>query len=143
MPGTPPPARRTVLRAAAIVPAAGLGITACSSGGGDGGGNRSAPTAPVDLGASDEIKVGASKLYTDENVVVSRIADDEYKAFSSICTHQRCPINKLEGHTLTCPCHGSQFDATNGKVLHEPATVPLSELPVKVEKGKIIAGPGA
>ncbi|MEW1924263.1 Rieske (2Fe-2S) protein [Streptomyces sp. NPDC088360] len=143
MPGTPSPARRTVLRAAALVPAAGLGITACSSGGGDGGSNRSAPTAPTDLGASDEVKVGASKLYTDENVVVSRISDDEYKAFSTICTHAKCPINKLEGHKLTCPCHGSQFDATNGKVLHDPAVTPLKELPVKVEDGKIIAGPGA
>ncbi|MFE0104393.1 Rieske (2Fe-2S) protein [Streptomyces sp. NPDC059009] len=140
MPGTPP-ARRSVLRAAALVPAAGIGLTACSSD--DGGGNRSAPTAPVDLGRQDEVAVGASKLYTDENVVVSRIAENEYKAFSTICTHAKCPINKLEGHKLICPCHGSQFDATDGKVLHEPATVPLQELPVKVEKGKIIAGPGA
>ncbi|MFF1697370.1 Rieske (2Fe-2S) protein [Streptomyces sp. NPDC058257] len=139
MPGTPPPARRAVLRAAALVPAAGLGITACSSGG-DGGSNRSAPTAPVDIGAADEVKVGASKLYTDENVVVSRISHDEYKAFSTICTHAKCPINKLEGHKLICPCHGSQFDATNGKVLHDPAVNPLSELPVKVADGKIIAG---
>ncbi|WP_367040694.1 Rieske (2Fe-2S) protein [Streptomyces sp. Je 1-332] len=141
MPGTPPPARRTVLRAAALAPAAGLGITACSSGGGDGGSStRSTPTAPVDLGKSDDVKVGASKLYTGENVVVSRISDDEYKAFSTICTHEKCPINKLEGHKLICPCHGSQFDATNGKVLHAPATRPLEELPVKVEDGKIVAG---
>lgn len=138
MSGTPH-ARRTVLRAAALAPAAGLGLTACSSGGD--GGSRSAPTAPVELGASDEVKVGASKLYTDQNVVVSRISADEYKAFSTICTHAQCPINKLEGHKLICPCHGSQFDATNGKVLHDPAVTPLHELPVKVEKGKIVAGP--
>ncbi|WP_369213226.1 Rieske (2Fe-2S) protein [Streptomyces flavofungini] len=135
------PARRTVLRAAALAPAVGLGLTACSSGGG--GANRSAPTEPVDLGASDDVKVGASKLYTDQNVVVSRISDDEYKAYSSICTHARCPINRLEGHKLICHCHGSQFDARNGKVLHEPAVNPLPELPVKVAKGKIIAGPEA
>ncbi|CAM5568398.1 UvrABC system protein C [Streptomyces alboniger] len=106
MPGKPP-ARRTVLRAAALAPAVGLGLTACSSG--EGGSNRSAPTAPVDLGASDDVKVGASKLYTDENVVVSRISEDEYKAYSSVCTHARCPINKLEGHKLICQCHGSQL----------------------------------
>ncbi|MEU7580644.1 Rieske (2Fe-2S) protein [Streptomyces sp. NPDC041068] len=138
MSGTPP-ARRTVLRAAALAPAVGLGLTACSSGGD--GGSRSAPTAPVDLGESDDVKVGASKLYTDRNVVVSRVSDDEYKAFSTICTHARCPINKLEGHKLICQCHGSQFDATNGEVLKEPAVSPLAELPVKVENGKIIAGP--
>ncbi|MFD9907230.1 Rieske (2Fe-2S) protein [Streptomyces sp. NPDC059063] len=140
MPGTPH-ARRTVLRAAALAPAAGLGLTACSTD--DKGGSRSAPTEPVDLGASDEVAVGESKLYRDHNVVVSRITDDEYKAYSTICTHAQCPINKLQGSKLTCPCHGSQFDATNGKVLHEPAVAPLKELPVKVEKGKIVAGPGA
>ncbi|MBW5421485.1 Rieske 2Fe-2S domain-containing protein [Streptomyces sp. BG9H] len=138
MSGTPH-ARRTVLRAAALAPAVGLGLTACSSG--DGGSNRSAPTAPVDLGKADDVKVGASKLYTDRNVVVSRITDDEYTAYSTICTHARCPINKLEGRKLVCQCHGSQFDATNGKVLKEPAVKPLAELPVKVENGKIIAGP--
>lgn len=137
MSGTPH-ARRTVLRAAALAPAVGLGLTACSS---DGGGNRSAPTAPVDLGKSEDVKVGASKLYTDHNVVVSRVSDDEFTAFSTICTHARCPIQHLEGHKLTCQCHGSQFDATNGKVLHEPAVEPLAALPVKVTNGKIVAGP--
>ncbi|MEU6993636.1 Rieske (2Fe-2S) protein [Streptomyces sp. NPDC046465] len=137
MSGTPH-ARRTVLRAAALAPAVGLGLTACSSGNGP---NRSAPTAPVDLGKSDDVKVGASKLYTDQNVVVSRISEDEYKAYSTICTHERCPIRHLEGHKLVCQCHGSEFDATNGKVLHEPAVRPLAELPVKVANGKIIAGP--
>ncbi|MEU5686975.1 Rieske (2Fe-2S) protein [Streptomyces venezuelae] len=137
MSGTPH-ARRTVLRAAALAPAVGLGLTACSSGDGS---NRSAPTAPVDLGKADDVKVGASKLYKDSNVVVSRISDDEYKAYSTICTHARCPIQNLEGHKLVCQCHGSEFDATNGKVLHEPANEPLPEVPVKVANGKIIAGP--
>lgn len=139
MPGTSP-ARRTVLRAAALVPAAGLGLAACSTGG---NGNRSAPTGPVALGAVDEVPVGSSKLYPDENVVVSRIAEDEYKAFSSVCTHARCPIQKLRGDKLTCQCHGSEFDAKSGKVLREPAVSPLEELPVKVAGGKIVAGPGA
>lgn len=138
MSGTPTP-RRTVLRAAALAPAAGLGLTACSTD--KKGSNRSAPTAPVELGEADEVPVGGSKLYRDQNVVVSRIKDDQYTAYSTICTHAQCPINRLDGHKLICPCHGSQFDATNGKVLHEPATVPLKKLSVKVEKGKIIAGP--
>ncbi|MGA4842670.1 Rieske (2Fe-2S) protein [Streptomyces sp. G45] len=140
MPGTPH-ARRTVLRAAALAPAAGLGLTACSTDAKNG--DRSAPTKPVDLGPADEVKVGESKLYTDHDVVVSRITDDQYAAYSTICTHARCPINRLEGSKLTCPCHGSQFDATNGKVLHEPAVAPLKKLRVKVENGTIVAGPEA
>ncbi|WTV62367.1 Rieske (2Fe-2S) protein [Streptomyces sp. NBC_00035] len=86
---------------------------------------------------------GSAKLYRDQNVVVSRAESGALKAFSSICTHAGCPIDKLEGTTLTCSCHGSQFDATTGKVLQVPATVPLKELSVEDKDGKIVAGPGA
>ncbi|GAA1219046.1 MULTISPECIES: Rieske 2Fe-2S domain-containing protein [Streptomyces] len=141
MPGTSP-ARRTVLRGAALAGTAGLGIAACSPGG-SGGRAESAPKAPVDLGKADEVPVGGVKLYQDENVVVSRPSADDYTAFSTICTHAGCPISMLEGTELTCSCHGSKFDATNGKVLHDPATQPLAKVPVEVKNGKIVAGPAA
>ncbi|RVU22096.1 Rieske (2Fe-2S) protein [Streptomyces antnestii] len=141
MSGTPP-TRRTVLRGVALAGTAGLGIAACSPGG-SGGGPAAAPTAPVDLGKADEVPVGGAKLYQDENVVVSRPSADKYTAFSTICTHRQCPITMLEGTELTCPCHGSKFDATTGKVLHDPATVPLAKLSVEVKNGKLVAGPSA
>jgi len=140
MPGRPSASRRTVLRAAALTPVAGLALTACS--GADGGG-PTRPTGPVELGAESEIAKGSAKLYRDENVVVSRAENGSLKAFSSICTHAGCAINKLEGTTLKCPCHGSEFDAITGKVLQAPAAVPLKELSVEAKGGKIIAGPGA
>jgi len=140
MPGRPVPSRRTVLRGAALTPVAGLGLTACSGGG---SATSATPTAPVDLGAEGEIAKGSAKLYRDSNVVVSRAADGTLKAYSTICTHAQCPINKLDGTTLVCPCHGSQFDATTGKVLQSPATEPLTELKVTAENGRIVAGPGA
>jgi nitrite reductase/ring-hydroxylating ferredoxin subunit len=141
MPGRPSASRRTVLRGAALTPVAGLALSACAGGGEAGG--PATPTAPVELGAESEIAKGGAKLYRDRNVVVSRADNGSLKAFSSICTHAGCAIDKLEGTTLTCPCHGSEFDATTGKVLHAPATVPLNELSVEARDGKIIAGPGA
>ncbi|WBO67044.1 ubiquinol-cytochrome c reductase iron-sulfur subunit [Streptomyces camelliae] len=141
MPARPSASRRTVLRGAAVAPVAGLGLAACS---GPGGASASAtPTAPVDLGAESEIAEGGAKLYRDHNVVVSRDKSGALKAYSTICTHAGCAINKLQGTTLICPCHGSQFDATSGKVVQQPATEPLAELPVKAAGGRIIAGPGA
>ncbi|MEU0432362.1 Rieske (2Fe-2S) protein [Streptomyces sp. NPDC006290] len=141
MSGRPSASRRTVLRGAALTPVAGLGLAACS--GGSGGGTPATPTAPVVLGAQSEVAKGGAQLYQDQNVVVSRAENGSLKAFSSICTHAGCAINKLEGTTLVCPCHGSEFDATNGKVLRAPATVPLHELSVEEKNGKIVAGPGA
>ncbi|MEV5547785.1 Rieske (2Fe-2S) protein [Streptomyces sp. NPDC052309] len=140
MPGRSAPSRRTVLRSAALTPVAGLGLAACSPG--DDGAAPARPTVPVDLGADSEVAKGAAKLYRDQNVVVSRAEDGSLKAFSTVCTHARCPINKLEGTKLVCPCHGSEFDARTGEVLHAPASVPLIELPVEVKQGRIVAGPG-
>ncbi|AQS70150.1 Rieske (2Fe-2S) protein [Streptomyces pactum] len=139
MPGRPAPSRRTVLRSAALTPVAGLGLAACSPG--EDGAAPARPTGPVDLGADGEVATGAAKLYRDANVVVSRAEDGSLKAFSTVCTHARCPINKLEGTKLVCPCHGSEFDARTGEVLHAPASVPLMELSVEVKRGRIIASP--
>ncbi|CAL9410195.1 Rieske (2Fe-2S) protein [Streptomyces sp. enrichment culture] len=144
MPGRPSASRRTVLRGAALTPVAGLataaGLTACSPGAG--AERRPAgPTAPVDLGAEGEVAEDGADLHLDHNVVVSRTADGTLKAYSTICTHGGCPISDLEGTTLVCRCHGSRFDATTGEVLQRPATVPLAELPVRVENGRVVAGP--
>ncbi|MFE1885599.1 QcrA and Rieske domain-containing protein [Streptomyces diastatochromogenes] len=137
----PSASRRTVLRGAAVAPVAGLGLAACSAPGGTSG--DATPTAPVDLGAESEVAKGGAKLYRDHNVVVSRDGSGALKAYSTICTHAGCPINKLQQTTLICPCHGSQFDAVTGKVVQAPATEPLNELSVKTSNGRIIAGPGA
>ncbi|MFI5974425.1 Rieske (2Fe-2S) protein [Streptomyces sp. NPDC051452] len=142
MPAGPFTSRRTVLRGAAAVPVAGIGLAACSAPG-DEGGAAATPTAPVDLGAESEVSKGGAKLYRDHNVVVSRDRDGTLKAYSTICTHAGCPINKLQGTTLICPCHGSRFDAVTGKVVQAPATEPLNELSVKSANGRIVAGPAS
>ncbi|MEV6023263.1 Rieske 2Fe-2S domain-containing protein [Streptomyces sp. NPDC052036] len=142
MAARPSASRRTVLRGAALTPVAGLGLAACSPGG-DSGATPATPTAPVALGPESEVPVGGAKLYRDENVVVSRAANGSLKAYSTICTHAGCAINKLAGTTLVCPCHGSRFDAVTGKVVQDPATEPLHELSVEVKNGRIVAGPTA
>ncbi|MFC3576201.1 Rieske (2Fe-2S) protein [Streptomyces yaanensis] len=142
MPARPTATRRTVLRGAALTPVAGLGLAACSAVDGSGAAPAT-PTAPVALGAESEVTTGGAKLYRDQNVVVSRAADGSLKAYSTICTHAGCAINKLSGTTLVCPCHGSEFDAITGKVVQAPATEPLHELSVEVKGGRIVAGPAA
>ncbi|WP_053912639.1 Rieske (2Fe-2S) protein [Streptomyces sp. SCSIO 75703] len=139
MSGRPAPSRRTVLRTAALTPVAGIGLAACSPG--DDRPDTVGPTAPVDLGAEGDVAEGGAKLYQDQKIVVGRTDDGALKAHSTICTHARCPIGKLVGTKLVCPCHGSEFDARTGEVLKSPASVPLAELPVEVEQGRIVVGP--
>jgi 3-phenylpropionate/trans-cinnamate dioxygenase ferredoxin subunit len=38
----------------------------------------------------------------------------------------------MTGTTVTCTCHGSEFDVRTGKVLAPPATAPVKVYPVRV-----------
>ena len=56
-------------------------------------------------------------------------------AFDDTCTHKGCSLakGKLDGTTVTCPCHGSQFDVTSGAVLRGPAQQPVRSRLVQLE----------
>ena len=56
-------------------------------------------------------------------------------AFSDVCTHAGCSLadGDLEERTVTCPCHGSQFDVSTGDVLSPPAPAPVAVYPVRIE----------
>jgi nitrite reductase/ring-hydroxylating ferredoxin subunit len=51
------------------------------------------------------------------------------------CTHRRGPLNegRLDGSTVTCPWHGSQYNVCTGAVLRGPATEPVKTYRVVVE----------
>ncbi len=138
---SPSASRRTVLRGAALAGAAGLCATACDAGTDRRG--AALPTEPVDLGAAGEVPVGGARLYREHKLIVAQPAQGEYKAFSAVCTHAGCVVDKVEDGKVSCPCHGSKFDAATGKVLQGPAGAPLPAVPVKAAGGKLIAGPDA
>lgn len=59
-----------------------------------------------------------------------------YYAFDDACTHEECSLSEegeLAGTTLTCTCHGSEFDVRTGNVLAPPATVPVKVYRTRVE----------
>lgn len=99
------------------------------------------PTAAVELGAADAVPVGGAKLYRDDKVVVSQPAKGAFRAFSAVCTHQGCVVDSVKGTTVSCPCHGSEFDAETGAVVQGPATRPLPALAITETGGKLTAGP--
>ncbi|MEU8437056.1 Rieske (2Fe-2S) protein [Streptomyces sp. NPDC029216] len=143
MSASQPAARRTVLKgAAALAGAVGAGtaLTACSTEGNSGAGGPAVPKAPVELGAAADVPVGGAKLFREQKLVVSCPAEGQYKAFSAQCTHAGCVLDKIDKGEGNCPCHGSRFDVTTGKVLRGPASDPLPAVPVKAENGKLIAG---
>jgi Rieske Fe-S protein len=90
------------------------------------------------LGAASDIPVGGGAIYTAAKVVVTQPASGQYKAFSAVCTHVGCIVNKVANGTIDCPCHGSEFKITNGAVMTGPAPSPLPARQIKIVKDQII-----
>jgi Rieske Fe-S protein len=132
------PSRRTAL---AAVGAAGLAValTACSSsddsssdssGSSDTSSSSGSSTAQGDAGGTElaktsDIPEGGGKIFASQGVVVTQPTAGTYKAFSSKCTHQGCAVSGISNGVITCPCHKSEFSATDGSVKKGPATQPL------------------
>ena len=73
-------------------------------------------------------------------VNVSNTAGGLY-AFDDTCTHVGCSLanGRLDGTTVTCACHGSQFDVTSGAVLRGPAQRPVRSWAVEVRGDELFA----
>jgi nitrite reductase/ring-hydroxylating ferredoxin subunit len=97
-------------------------------------------------GLMDERFVPAIKLAdVPENGMVSvtakgaRIAvanvQGVYYAFDDECTHEQCSLAEgdLAGTTVTCMCHGAEFDVRSGAVLAPPAVVPIKVYRTRVD----------
>jgi len=65
-------------------------------------------------------------------------AGGRWFAYEDECTHAECPLSadgEVDGTTLICNCHGSEFDLETGAVLLGPADEPLRARRVRVENG--------
>ncbi len=131
-PATP---RRTVLQGAAAAGAVGLGLAGLASC----APKPARPSGPTDLGKAEQVPVGGATLFRNDRVVVAQPAEGSYRAFSAVCTHQGCVVDSLVHDVVSCPCHGSRFNALTGAVERGPAAKPLPEVRVEVKDGKLVA----
>jgi Rieske Fe-S protein len=83
-------------------------------------------------------KLGTGVFLFEKFIVVK--SGTSLKVFSNKCTHAGCRINQEIDGQLVCPCHGSRYDASTGKVLQGPAGLPLSTIPfgTDAKTGEII-----
>lgn len=83
-------------------------------------------------GEIKQVKAGSTK------VAIANVAGTFY-AIGDTCTHLFCSLAKgtLKETTVTCRCHGSIFDVTNGKVLGGPAKKPEPSYKVEVRDGSL------
>jgi nitrite reductase/ring-hydroxylating ferredoxin subunit/uncharacterized membrane protein len=64
---------------------------------------------------------------------------DAVHAIHDRCSHRGCSLSdgEVEGHVVTCACHGSQFDLTDGSVVRGPATAGQPVFETREHEGRI------
>jgi nitrite reductase/ring-hydroxylating ferredoxin subunit len=137
--------RRTVIMNAGLAAAALAGLSSCTN---YGTAPASEPSAAATSGSATgsasngarngltataaDIPVGSGKIFPDSETVITQPEEGEFKAFSSICTHQACPVASVTD-TINCDCHGSKYSISDGSVINPPAPQPLPAKTIKVD----------
>lgn len=114
------------------------------------------PPKPATAASINPVTVKKNEFRTSEVPSGSGLLVDEAAVFNvggnlsatqDKCTHRQGPLSKgkLDGSTVTCPLHGSQFNVCTGEVLRGPATDPLKTYRVTVDGdiGRVEAGDAA
>lgn len=144
--------RRSVLCGVLVALAVPGGLAACSSGstpsgttttggGTTPGGGGTTPSGPPIIAALADVPDGGGTIAGNpangKPLVLVRTGET-IKAYDATCPHQGTAVSPPEGGVITCPNHGSTFNASDGQVTKGPATTGLKEVPVKVEAGQIV-----
>lgn len=128
--------RRRLLGTAGLAGVGMLGLGACAT--------RSAKAIVPPgikgkvIARTGEIPVGGGKVIDKWKIVVAQPTQGTFKAFTATCTHQGCTVGSPKDGVITCPCHGSEFDATDGSVKQGPAGAPLQEFTVRLQGDGIV-----
>ncbi len=134
--------RRTALGAVAIAGISVPLLAACGNDTHNAGPLPQTPAAPTAPGSkavlvsTGDIPVGGGVIVPAQQAVVTQPTAGKFKCFSSICTHQKCPVTRVTQH-IDCTCHGSQFSIEDGSVVRGPATTGLPEKPIAVKGDSI------
>lgn len=134
--------RRVVIGGVAAI-SAGAVLAACGGTGTETPAGTANPTPPPPSGSTppgipaSSVPVGSGIISDPAKAVVTQPKAGEFKAFDWTCTHKGCPVKSVEGDTISCPCHGSQYSIVDGSVKRGPATRGLTELTVTDKGGQL------
>ncbi|MCP2258608.1 Ferredoxin subunit of nitrite reductase or a ring-hydroxylating dioxygenase [Streptoalloteichus tenebrarius] len=133
--------RRSVLCGLAVALLAPGALAACGSpqparkgGVGDAKpGTRVAAVADVPVGGGRLVDVpGGGRL------LLVRPTEAEVRAFDPTCPHLGTLVSEPAKGVVTCPTHGSEFDAASGALRRGPAPQGLTAVPVAVRDDQVV-----
>ncbi len=87
------------------------------------------------VGAVTEFAVGTWTLKLANHLIIGH-DDRGLFAYSSVCTHEGCDVNRPVAGEAFCPCHGSRYDG-NGAVIMGPAMRALAHYALSICDGAV------
>ena len=94
----------------------------------------------VTIGSASTVPEGEVMSFgAGSRQVAGANVEGDLHAFDDVCTHQQCSLAEgdLTGTTVTCMCHGAEFDVRTGAVLAPPAPSPVRVYRVREEAGAL------
>lgn len=134
------PSRRGVIRGSAAVGggiATSALLAACGSDAQQPTGDSVDGAGVVGAIALAKVPVGGGAIIAETETVITQPAAGEYFGFSSICTHQGCPISKVTAEHIICPCHSSHYDTRTGEPVSGPANQALTPRNITVTETEV------
>ena len=91
-------------------------------------------------GKVSDLKPNSGKIikFGSRPVLLVRLNETEWRAFSAVCTHLNCTVQYQEQKRLIwCACHNGLYDL-NGKVVSGPPPKPLEEYVARVRGDEVV-----
>ncbi|WP_233221187.1 Rieske (2Fe-2S) protein [Streptomyces carminius] len=87
-----------------------------------------------------DVPVGSGTIVDGPSgkVLIVRPSENEVKGLNPTCPHAGVTVSRPAGGTITCPGHGSVFDAATGDRKKGPATTGLIPIPVKISGDSVV-----
>jgi Rieske Fe-S protein len=130
--------RRQVLCGLALGVVGGGALAACAPSRVGGAGSAKPGTV---LAKVSDVPVGGGLLAdagTNGLILLTRPTAGEIRAFDPTCPHAGAKVSPPRGNVITCPAHGSQFDATTGALERGPAPRGLTTVPITVRGANVV-----
>jgi cytochrome b6-f complex iron-sulfur subunit len=94
----------------------------------------------VTAGKVQDLKANSGKIvrFGNRPVLLVRVNESEWRAYSAICTHLNCTVQfRDDTHQIWCACHNGIYDL-NGKVASGPPPAPLEEYTVRLRGDEVV-----
>jgi len=104
---------------------------------------RNSPNAVLRRDLFDMTEGSARTVLVGQRpVLVLRLADGSFRAFSAVCTHLNCIVRySPERQRIECPCHGGVFDLQGRNVAGPPPRA-LREVRVTTDGEQLLLSEG-